>query len=92
MTIDLKIKIFQAAPAAVAGEVELAVISPPAILADPGVELVGLMPKELQQYVVYTAGFGAAAKEADAAKALLKYFATLAAILVMKAKSLEPVS
>ncbi len=78
-------------PSVAKGEVEFAVISPPAILADPGVELVGLMPKELQQYVVYTAGVSAAAKEADAAKALLKYLATPAAMLVMKAKGLEPV-
>jgi len=73
------------------GEVELAVISPPAILAEPGVELVGIMPKELQQYVVYTAGVSAAAKEADAAKALLKYLTTPAAMSVMKAKGLEPI-
>jgi molybdate transport system substrate-binding protein len=78
-------------PSVAKGEVELAVISPPAILADPGVELVGLMPKELQQYVVYTAGVSAAAKEADAAKALLKYLTTPAALVVMKAKGLEPI-
>ncbi|NVN84734.1 MAG: substrate-binding domain-containing protein [Rhodopseudomonas sp.] len=78
-------------PSVAKGEVELAVISPPAILADPGVELVGLMPKELQQYVVYTAGVSAAAREAEAAKALLKYLTTPAALIVMKAKGLEPV-
>ena len=70
---------------------ELAVISPPAILAEPGFDLVGIMPKELQQYVVYTAGVGAAAKEAEAAKALLKYLTTPAAMSVMKSKGLEPV-
>ena len=79
-------------PSVANGEVELAVISPPAILAEPGVDLVGIMPKELQQYVVYTAGVGAATKEADAAKALLKYLTTPAAISVMKVKGLEPVA
>lgn len=79
-------------PSAAKGEVELAVISPPAILADPGVELVGLMPKELQQYVVYTAGVSAAAKEAEAAKALLKHVTTPAAMVVMKSKGLEPIA
>ncbi|MEO7726733.1 MAG: substrate-binding domain-containing protein [Burkholderiales bacterium] len=78
-------------PSVAKGEVELAVISPPAILANPGVELVGLMPKELQQYVVYTAGVSAAAKDADAAKALLKYLTTPSAMLVMKTKGLEPI-
>ena len=67
-------------------------ISPPAILAEPGVELVGLMPKELQQYVVYTAGISAAAKEANAAKDLLNHLTAPAAMLVMKAKGLEPVN
>ena len=78
-------------PSVAKGDVEIAVISPPAILADPGVELVGLMPKELQQYVVYTAGISAAAKQADAAKALIAYITTPAAIAVMKIKGLEPV-
>ena len=79
-------------PSVAKGEVELAVISPPAILADPGVELVGLMPKELQQYVVYTAGVSAAAKEAEAAKALLEHVTTPAAMVVMKSKGLEPIA
>lgn len=79
-------------PSVAKGEVELAVISPPAILADPGVELVGLMPKELQQYVVYTAGVSAAAKEVEAAKALLKHVTTPAAMVVMKSKGLEPIA
>lgn len=78
-------------PSVAKGEVELAVISPPAILADPGVELVGIMPKELQEYVVYTAGVGAAANDAEAAKALLAYIITPAATAVMRAKGLEPV-
>ena len=79
-------------PAVAKGEVELAVISPPAILAEPGAELVGILPKELQHYVVYTAGVSAAAKEADAAKALLKHLTTPAAMSVMKSKGLEPVA
>jgi molybdate transport system substrate-binding protein len=78
-------------PSVAKGEVELAVISPPAILAEPGAELVGILPKELQNYVVYTAGISAATKAADAAKSLLKHLTAPAAILVMKAKGLEPV-
>jgi molybdate transport system substrate-binding protein len=78
-------------PSVANGEVELAVISPPAILAEPGAELVGILPKELQSYVVYTAGISAAAKDADAAKALLKYLTTPAAMSMMKSKGLEPV-
>jgi molybdate transport system substrate-binding protein len=78
-------------PSVAKGEVELAVISPPAILAEPGVELVGLLPKALQKYIVYTAGVSAASREADAAKAPLNFLTTPAAMSVMKSKGLEPV-
>ena len=66
-------------------------IAPPAILADPGVELVGIMPSELQEYIVYTAGVGAVSKEGDAANALVKFLIAPAAIAVMKVKGFEPV-
>jgi molybdate transport system substrate-binding protein len=79
-------------PAVAGGEVQLAVISPPAILADPGVELVGILPPELQNYVVYTAGISAASRDAGAGKALLAYLTTPKALAVMKAKGLEPVA
>jgi molybdate transport system substrate-binding protein len=78
-------------PSVVNGEVELAVISPPAILAEPGADLVGILPKELQNYVVYTAGVSTSAKDPEAARSLLRYLMTPAAELVMKAKGLEPV-
>jgi molybdate transport system substrate-binding protein len=78
-------------PSVAHGDVELAVISPPAILAEPGVDLVGILPKELQNYVVYAGGVSAAAKDPDAAKALLRYVTTPAALSVMKSKGLEPV-
>ena len=77
-------------PSVANGETELAVLSPPAILAEPGAELVGILPKELQNYVVYAAGVGAAAKAADAANALLEYLTTPAARSAMKSKGLEP--
>lgn len=72
------------------GDVEIAVISIPYILAEPGAELVGPLPKELQQYTVYTAGVGAAAKQPEAAKALIKYLTTPAATSVIKSKGLDP--
>jgi hypothetical protein len=36
------------------GDVELAVITTPYVVLEPGVDLVGPLPKELQNYVVYT--------------------------------------
>ncbi len=50
------------------GEVELAVITTPYIVLEPGAELVGPLPDELQQYVVYTAGISGVTKQPDAAR------------------------
>ncbi len=73
-----------------AGEVELAIAGIPTLLSVKGVQIVGPLPGELQNSFVNTAGISAAAKEPDAAKALIKYLATPEAALVIKAKGLEP--
>jgi molybdate transport system substrate-binding protein len=74
------------------GEVELAVITTPYIVLEPGAELVGPLPEELQQYVVYTAGVGAAARQPDAAMALIRHLASPAAVSAMTAQGLDPVT
>ena len=71
------------------GEVELAIAGIPTLLSVKGVQLVGPLPAELQSWVVNTAGVSAAAKQSDAAKALIKYLATLEAAAVLKAKGWE---
>jgi molybdate transport system substrate-binding protein len=71
------------------GEVEIAVISIPYIVDEPGADLVGPLPAELQQYVVYTAGIGAAAHEAEAGSALIKYFKTPESSSLLKSKGLD---
>jgi molybdate transport system substrate-binding protein len=55
-----------------------------------GVQLVGLLPAELQNWFVNTAGIGSAAKEPDAAKALIKHLTTPEAAAVIKARGMEP--
>jgi molybdate transport system substrate-binding protein len=77
-------------PAVVNGEAELVVIAIGPILAVPAVELVGMLPTELQTYVAFTAGVSAAAKEPQAAKSLIQFLTAPAAMPVMKAKGLEP--
>jgi molybdate transport system substrate-binding protein len=72
------------------GEVELAIAGIPTLLAVKGVQVVGLFPAELQSWFVNTAGVSAAAKQPDAAKALIKYLATPEAAAVIKAKGYEP--
>jgi molybdate transport system substrate-binding protein len=77
------------AQAVAAGEVELAIGGIPSLSAK-GVQLVGLLPAELQSWFVNTAGVSSTAKQPDAAKGLIKYLATPEAAAVIKAKGMEP--
>jgi molybdate transport system substrate-binding protein len=53
------------------GEIEIAVITLANIVGVAGVELAGLLPRDMQHYTIYTAGVAAGAKNAEAAKALI---------------------
>ena len=75
--------------AVIAGEAEIGVTGIGAILAAPGAELVGGFPPELQSYVVYTAGAGAASQELEAANELIQFLTAPAAAAVKKANGLE---
>jgi len=55
------------------GDVELGIITIPFIMLEPGADLVGALPDELQDYVVYAAGLSATAKAPDAASALITH-------------------
>jgi molybdate transport system substrate-binding protein len=76
--------------AVAAGEAELGFAPSTVLLSVGGVDLVGPFPPELQTYIVLTTGVGAAAKQPDAAKALINYLTTPDAVAVIKAKGLEP--
>lgn len=78
--------------AVASGEAELGFAVATVFLSAPGVELVGLFPSELQNYLVFTAGVGASAKQPDAAQALIKHLTAPAAVGVLKAKGFEPVA
>jgi molybdate transport system substrate-binding protein len=60
--------------------------------AVPGAELLAPLPPELQSYTGYSAGVGIAAKEAAAGKALINFLKAPAAVPVLKAKGLEPIT
>jgi molybdate transport system substrate-binding protein len=91
-----KTKVQQAAPhaaqAVADGEAELAFATTINFLSVRGVELAGLFPPELQNWLVITAGVSAAAAQPDAARALIKHLTTPNAAGVIKAKGLEPVA
>jgi molybdate transport system substrate-binding protein len=72
------------------GEADTAVQLIPELAAVSGVEVVGPFPAELQNYIVLTGGVGTAAKDKAAAQGLIKYLTSPAAILVIKAKGMEP--
>ena len=62
------------------------------MLSAKGVQVVGLLPAELQNHFINTAGVGSAAKQPDAAKDLIKHLTTPEAAAVIKAKGMEPLS
>ncbi|MGH8701507.1 MAG: extracellular solute-binding protein [Burkholderiales bacterium] len=72
------------------GEVALVVVVASRISGVPGVELVGPIPQELQTWIGFTAGVATAAKEPEAARAMIKFFTTPAAAPVLKAMGVEP--
>jgi len=73
-----------------AGEAEMAVQLITELLATRGIELVGPLPAEVQNYIVLTAGVGTQAKEPALAKDFLQFLTGPAAAPVIKSKGLEP--
>src|SRR5215475_12755432 len=73
-------------PAALAvanGEAEIGMTQISEILPYPGAELVGPLPAEIGLFSVYPAAVGTGAREPEAAKALIRFLATPAAIPVL---------
>lgn len=71
------------------GEAELAVQQIPELMAVPGIELLGPLPRELQTVSVLVAGVFAASRELQTARALIDFLATPEAVRVFKAKGFE---
>jgi molybdate transport system substrate-binding protein len=74
------------------GEAEIGVHQISEILAVSGVTLVGPLPAEIQNFTVYAAGVGTAAKDATAARALIKFLTGPHALPIIQAKGMEPAS
>ena len=73
------------------GEVDFVVSGLPPLLGTPGIEWLGYLPEEINNWLLFTGGLGVNAKEAEAGRALLKFFGTPAAAAVWKENGLEPV-
>lgn len=87
-----KIKLLDVAgPIAVAkGEVEMGLGPVSEILPVAGAQLAGPFPADVQSYLVFTAALSSSSKNADAAKALIKFLAAPSVAPVLKSKGMEP--
>jgi molybdate transport system substrate-binding protein len=72
------------------GEAEVGMQQIVAILPVEGAELVGPLPSELQNVIVYAAGIAAAAANPDVAAAFIGFMATPEAARVIRSKGLDP--
>lgn len=72
------------------GEAEIGIHQISEIVPAKGVTLIGPLPKEIQNTTTYAAGLGAAARDKDAAAALIKALTGPAAAAVLKSKGMEP--
>jgi molybdate transport system substrate-binding protein len=72
------------------GDAEIGIQQIVAILPVKGADLVGALPAELQNTIVYAAGLSARAANAAAARALIAYLKTEEAARIIRAKGLEP--
>ena len=72
------------------GEAEVGVTAISTLLATPGVDVVGPLPKEIQSYVYFEAGIGTSALAPDAARDLVKFLTKPSTVLVIESKGMEP--
>lgn len=72
------------------GEVEIGLQQASELINEPGIAYLGPLPPELQKTTIYAAGISPAAKQPEAAKALVKALTSPAAAAVMKKHGLDP--
>ena len=72
------------------GEAEIGVNQIQELISVPGIELVGPLPGDLQNTLVFSTAIMAGAKDTEVAKALVNFLRTPEAVAVIKAKGMEP--
>jgi molybdate transport system substrate-binding protein len=72
------------------GEIEMQIGQISEIAISPGVELAGPLPSEIQNLTLLAAGIVAAGKAPEPANAFIKFIASPAAAVVLKAKGFQP--
>ena len=74
------------------GEAEVGFQQISELLPEPGIDVVGPLPPEVQRVTVFSAGVAASSKNADAARALIRFLASSEAAGTVKASGLEPLA
>ena len=72
------------------GQAEIGFQQVSELMSNPEVEVIGMLPAELQQITIYSAGVTTNAREAEAARALIRALIVPTARPVYKAKGLDP--
>jgi molybdate transport system substrate-binding protein len=72
------------------GQAEIGFQQVSELLSNPEVEVIGMLPVELQQITIYSAGVTTSAREAEAARALIRALTAPSARPVYKARGLDP--
>jgi molybdate transport system substrate-binding protein len=72
------------------GEVDFVVSGLPPLLGTPNIEWLGYLPAEINNWLAFTGGLSANARQPEAGRALLNFLTTPAAIAVWKENGLEP--
>jgi len=74
------------------GEAEVGFQQISELMPEPGIDVVGPLPPEVQRVTVFSAGVAASSKNADAARALIRFLASSEAAGTVKASGLEPMA
>jgi molybdate transport system substrate-binding protein len=72
------------------GEAEIGLQQVSELMSNPDVEVIGMLPPELQQITIYSAGIATGAKNVDGAKAFIAALAAPSAKPAFKASGLDP--
>ena len=70
------------------GEAEIGLQQVSELMSNPQVEVIGMLPAELQQITTYSAGTTTSAREMEAAQAFIRHLAAPAAMTIYKTKGL----
>src|SRR5205085_10772072 len=70
------------------GQAEIGFQQVSELMSNPEVEVIGMLPAELQQITIYSAGISADAKQPEPAKALIRHLTAPEAMMVYKTKGL----